>query len=452
MTVYLKRYALLILMVPGFFFTTEVSAQSSDYALSVSPTIVAPGSTITVSWQAPSTHSTKDWIGLFVAGLPSSSATRIALKYVPSGTSGTLAFVMPNTQNKQTYELRYLLNGGSTEAARSSAITVTRAASTTGSTSQPATTPSSPPSYSLNAGPVTVAPGSPITVTWTAPSGHSAQDWVGLFVSNLSSASNTKLAVKYVPAGTSGTLTFIAPNTLLKQTYQLRYLLNGGFTEAARSNSITVTTATSSTSTPSSTPTSASTSSTTSPTSPSTALTVGVIGLAPSMLSFNGTAGGSNPVAQPINVSNTSTGALLWTASDNANWLTLSPTTGTNVGTIMASVNSSGLAAGTYNATVTVSAAGATAKTLPVTLTLTSASTGTAALSWTANTESDLAGYKVYMGTQSGVYGAPITLGKVSTYQAANLKMGTTYFFSISAYDTAGNESPHSVEVSRSIY
>ena len=50
------------------------------------------------------------------------------------------------------------------------------------------------------------------------------------------------------------------------------------------------------------------------------------------------------------------------------------------------------------------------------------------------------------------MYGAPIVLGRVNTYQATNLAIGTTYFFSITAYDNAGNESPHpSAEVSKSI-
>jgi hypothetical protein len=33
-----------------------------------------------------------------------------------------------------------------------------------------------------------------------------------------------------------------------------------------------------------------------------------------------------------------------------------------------------------------------------------------------------------------------------------NLPVGQTYFFALSAYDNAGNESPLSAEVSKSIY
>ncbi len=180
-----------------------------------------------------------------------------------------------------------------------------------------------------------------------------------------------------------------------------------------------------------------------------------VISLTPTALSFSGTAGGSNPASQSFTVSNTGTGTLSWTAGKNAAWLSLSPTSGTNTGSVTASVNISGLSAGTYNATISVSATGATTKTIPVSLTLgsaTSSSVDSATLSWDANTEKSLAGYKLYMGTQSGVYGPPVTLGNVTSHQVTNLKLGSTYFFAITAYDTAGTESQYSNEVSKSVY
>ncbi|MFO0707749.1 MAG: fibronectin type III domain-containing protein, partial [Nitrospira sp.] len=179
-----------------------------------------------------------------------------------------------------------------------------------------------------------------------------------------------------------------------------------------------------------------------------------IIGLSTSSLAFSGTAGGANPANQTVTVSNAGAGTLAWTASDNAAWLTLTPASGTNTGTVTASVNLTGLAAGTYTGTITVAATGATSKTLPVSLTVASATTTTssATLTWGANTESDLAEYKVYMGTQPGTYGAPIAVGKVTSYQITNLTKGTTYYFSVTAVDTAGNESLHSAEVSKSIF
>ena len=180
------------------------------------------------------------------------------------------------------------------------------------------------------------------------------------------------------------------------------------------------------------------------------------IGYSPTSLSFAGTVGGTNPAGKAISISNTGGGTLSWTVSDSAGWLSVSPASGTNTGSVTASANLSGLAAGTYNGTITVSASGATnsPKTIPVSLTVsTTTTTKSATLTWTANTETDLAGYKVYRSTASGSYGAPIaTLGKTTGYSAGSLSTGTTYFFVITAYDSAGNESSYSNEVSKSIY
>ena len=82
-------------------------------------------------------------------------------------------------------------------------------------------------------------------------------------------------------------------------------------------------------------------------------------------------------------------------------------------------------------------------------LTLNQPTTGSADLSWAANAEPDLAGYKVYIGTQSGLYDPPITLGTVTAYTATNLASGKTYYFCISAFKSASNESPCSAEVSK---
>lgn len=71
-------------------------------------------------------------------------------------------------------------------------------------------------------------------------------------------------------------------------------------------------------------------------------------------------------------------------------------------------------------------------------------------LSWDSNTESDLAGYKVYYGSSSGNYGIPIDIGNRTTYTLTGLDLGT-YYFSVTAYDTSGNESGFSNEVSKTI-
>ena len=117
-------------------------------------------------------------------------------------------------------------------------------------------------------------------------------------------------------------------------------------------------------------------------------------------------------------------------------------------------MNTTGLAAGTYNGTITVSATESLSKTLAATLTVSAPTTSSATLTWDPNTDSDLAGYKIYQATTSGAYGAAVgtvPAGTV-TYQATGLSANTTYFFVITAHDNAGNESPFSNEVSKPIF
>ncbi|MGA2260075.1 MAG: dockerin type I domain-containing protein [Acidobacteriota bacterium] len=71
-------------------------------------------------------------------------------------------------------------------------------------------------------------------------------------------------------------------------------------------------------------------------------------------------------------------------------------------------------------------------------------------LAWDPNSESDLAGYKVYYGKAPGVYGAPISLGTQTTYTVTGLAPGT-YYFAVTAYNTTGLESGFSNEVSTTV-
>jgi len=83
---------------------------------------------------------------------------------------------------------------------------------------------------------------------------------------------------------------------------------------------------------------------------------------------------------------------------------------------------------------------------------------GQAILSWdppATNTDgsalTDLAGYKIYYGTSSGNYSTVITVGNVTTYTITGLTDNITYYFATTAYDSSGNESAFSNEVSKTI-
>ncbi len=187
--------------------------------------------------------------------------------------------------------------------------------------------------------------------------------------------------------------------------------------------------------------------------------------VSPTSLTFQAVQGGTNPASQSVNVSKSNNKTTNWTASDNATWVSVSPATGsiTSTAQVAVVVNTAGLPAGTYSATVAVTVYQGGNVAIPVSLTVspamttssftttTSTSTSTtASLSWSPPSTS-VAGYKVYMGTASGVYGPPINVGNVTSYALNNLAVGT-YYFVVTDYDSSGVESPPSNEVSKSIY
>ena len=57
---------------------------------------------------------------------------------------------------------------------------------------------------------------------------------------------------------------------------------------------------------------------------------------------------------------------------------------------------------------------------------------------------SDLAGYRLYYGPNSGAYTASQAVGNQTTYTLSGLVGGQTYYFAVSALDTSGNESAFS--------
>jgi len=77
--------------------------------------------------------------------------------------------------------------------------------------------------------------------------------------------------------------------------------------------------------------------------------------------------------------------------------------------------------------------------------------TGQAFLSWNANPDPDIAGYRVYLGTGSHTYVTGISVGNVTNYTVRDLVVGMAYFFAVTAYNIEGIESTFSDEVSKTI-
>lgn len=104
--------------------------------------------------------------------------------------------------------------------------------------------------------------------------------------------------------------------------------------------------------------------------------------VSPTSLSFTATVGGSSPGAQSVAVS-ASPNASFTASRGTATWLSVSPTSGTTPATLSVSANVSGLAAGTYNGTITVTGNGLT-RTVAVTFTVTTSGTPTLTVSPTS--------------------------------------------------------------------
>ena len=69
-------------------------------------------------------------------------------------------------------------------------------------------------------------------------------------------------------------------------------------------------------------------------------------------------------------------------------------------------------------------------------------------LAWNASPDSSVTGYRIYRGLSSRNYDATATVGNTLITTLGGLEKSTTYYFTATAYDAAGTESPFSNEIS----
>lgn len=184
------------------------------------------------------------------------------------------------------------------------------------------------------------------TLTWDA---NSAPDLAGYRVYQCNLLPCTTTSGLASPLATLGTVTSFNIGTPAVTTYYFVTAYDSSNNESGGSNTATFT--------------------------PTTSVVPPAIGASPTSLSFTAAEGGANPAPQTLTISNTGSGMLSWTVSNNAAWLTLSPASGTGNGTVTLSVTTDSLTAGSYSGTLTISATGALSVTVPVTFTVTSTST-----------------------------------------------------------------------------
>jgi hypothetical protein len=71
-------------------------------------------------------------------------------------------------------------------------------------------------------------------------------------------------------------------------------------------------------------------------------------------------------------------------------------------------------------------------------------SAATVELSWDANSETDLAGYRVYRSADGGAFQKIADVGEIPTYSDRAVEHGKTYRYAVTAIDKSGNESDRS--------
>jgi len=162
----------------------------------------------------------------------------------------------------------------------------------------------------------------------------------------------------------------------------------------------------------------------------------------------------SSFVANPISIASGSSSTLSWSVT-GATSLSISPTVGTVTGLtqkvvtpsatttyVLTATNSGGSI--TASATVTVTGTqDTTPPTIPTGLTGTVLSSSSVKVSWNASTDNvGVTGYKVFRN------GTLRTTLNALTYQDSGLTASTTYSYTVSAYDAAGNTSGLSTAIS----
>jgi uncharacterized protein (TIGR03437 family) len=97
------------------------------------------------------------------------------------------------------------------------------------------------------------------------------------------------------------------------------------------------------------------------------------IAASPASLQFSYLAGAGAPAAQSIQIANSGSGTLAWTATASASWLAVSPASGTAPSTLSISVSPGTMSAGAYTGNIQIASSGAsnTPLSIPVTLTIT---------------------------------------------------------------------------------
>lgn len=72
-------------------------------------------------------------------------------------------------------------------------------------------------------------------------------------------------------------------------------------------------------------------------------------------------------------------------------------------------------------------------------------------LAWNPSPESNVAGYDIFYGTSSGNYTSAVSVLSATNVTIRGLQSGVTYYFAAASFDTNGDLSPNSPEISATV-
>ncbi len=205
--------------------------------VSVAPSSVAAGGSVTVSWNGIVSPTGTNWVGLYVPSAASQNHNGNWMYVNCTKTagaafaSGSCAFPIPSGMAAGSYELRLHASASWTSIAKT-ALTITGGGGTGGTT--------------VSVAPSSVAAGGSVTVSWNGIVSPTGTNWVGLYVPSAASQNHngnwmyvncTKTAGA---AFASGSCAFPVPSGLASGAYELRLHASGSFTAIAKT-ALTVT-------------------------------------------------------------------------------------------------------------------------------------------------------------------------------------------------------------------
>lgn len=203
--------------------TFTINAGPNSTTLAASPTSVAPGATLTATWQRILNPTVMDWIGLYTPAAPDGSP--ILWLYTNSTTvNGSLGISLPANLAPGTYQLRAFGNDTFVRIATSNSFTVT------------GTAPSSP---TVSSSPSTVQAGASVNLTWGGISAPNAGDWMALYQS--AAADDTPLYSTNTTGASSGSMPFEIASHLGAGSYQFRLFSGATQAKLATGNTFTIT-------------------------------------------------------------------------------------------------------------------------------------------------------------------------------------------------------------------